>query len=284
MIWKIRGKEVPLDKTLLVGVLNLTPDSFSDGGDLLDPARAVARAGELIEAGADILDVGAESTRPGADPVSSDDELLRLLPVLQALCKHYSVPLSVDTTKPEVAYVCLQEGAHIINDVSGSGSQFDVSMAHMARDFGAGLIMMHRRGTAETMQSLTAYDDVIAEVVTELRDGVDQALSTGLDKSSVVIDPGLGFAKTAEQNLQILRNIERFNILDLPVMIGPSRKSFLGTVTGREVHGREYATAAVVAYAVMKRIPLVRVHQVGAMRDVVKIIQAIEGEKYVRTF
>lgn len=276
MIWQLKQEAVSFERTVVMGILNLTQDSFSDGGRYLDPEAAFKQALKLVEDGADILDLGAESTRPGAHPVTEEEELERLLPVLEKIREKVAVPISIDTTKPEVARKCLAAGAAIINDVSGL-KRSGAAMAKVVKESGAGLILMHSRGTPETMQTLTDYEDVMAEVLTELRDSVGTALAAGIDKEAIVIDPGLGFAKTAEQNLEILRNLKSLNELGFPVMVGPSRKSFIGQVTGRQTQEREFGTAACVATAVSQGAQILRVHEVGAMRDVIRMTEAIRG-------
>ena len=276
MIWKIRNNTVSFGRTLIMGVLNITPDSFSDGGCYLDPDAACAQAVKLVAEGADILDLGAESTRPGALPITEQEELQRLMPVLERIRKEISAPLSIDTVRPEVAKRCLEAGADIINDVSGlkrSGPE----MAKIAGKFGAGLVLMHRRGTPTTMQTLTDYGDVVADVISELRESIQIATEAGLDREHLVIDPGFGFAKTVKQNLEILKKISVFHELGLPVLAGPSRKSFIGQVTGRQATDREFGTAACVAVCVTGGVQILRVHDTGAMWDVIKIIEAIKG-------
>jgi len=283
MIWKIRDRTIELRKPLIMGVLNLTPDSFSDGGQWLPHSKAIHHAVSMVESGAAILDLGGESTRPGAPAVSVEEELGRVLPIVEELNRELNVPLSVDTTKLEVARACLDAGAHIVNDVSGlkdSGPE----MAALVRDYQAGLILMHRRGSPQTMQTQTHYDQVSDDVLEELRESLSYAFDAGVDRDQIVIDPGLGFAKTAEQNVQIIRELEKFHTLDLPIMLGPSRKSFIGHVTGRDVHKREFGTAAVVAIAIMKGVHVIRVHEVEAINDVISMVDAIRGETYVRTF
>ena len=277
-----------------MGVLNLTPDSFSDGGECQSPESALERGLKLIEEGADILDLGAESTRPGALPVSGEEELSRLVPVLEKLRQRTDIPISIDTTKPQVARACLEKGADIINDVSGlrpfravgpeglrdSGE----AMAQAVRDFSAGLVLMHRRGTPQTMHSFARYQDTAGEVASELEESLQFAERLGLRAEQIVLDPGLGFAKNAAQNFEILENIEKFHALGRPLVLGPSRKSFIGEVTGRTVGDREFGTAAVVAFGVMKGIQIFRVHEAGPMRDVIRMTEALRGERYVGTF
>ena len=258
-----------------MGILNVTPDSFSDGGRYLDPEAALRQALKLVEEGADILDIGAESTRPGALSVTGREELGRLLPVLTRIRKEASVPLSIDTVRPEVARQCLEAGADIINDVSGlkcSGAE----MARLAGEFGAGLVLMHSRGTPETMQTLTDYGDVVADVLNELRESIKIATDAGLDRDHLVVDPGLGFAKTPEQNLEILKHISKFQELGFPVLAGPSRKAFIGRVTGRVAADRAFGTAACVAVCVTGGVQILRVHDAGAMRDVIRMTEAIQ--------
>ncbi|MFH1207949.1 MAG: dihydropteroate synthase [Candidatus Omnitrophota bacterium] len=275
MIWKIRANTVSFSRTLLMGILNITPDSFSDGGRYLDPETASAQALKLVGEGADILDLGAESTRPGALPVTNREELERLLPVLKRIRKEVLVPISIDTVSPEVAKRSLEAGADIINDVSGL-RRSGPDMTKIVRKFGAGLVLMHSRGTPETMGMLTHYGNIVTDVMTELRESIRIATEAGIDREQIVVDPGLGFAKTTEQNLEIMKDLGAFHGLELPVMLGPSRKSFIGQVTGRETTEREFGTAACVASAVMNGIQIIRVHDVKAMRDVVRVTESIK--------
>jgi dihydropteroate synthase len=277
LIWKIRQNTVSFGRTLLMGILNITPDSFFDGGRYLDPEAAVTQAAKLVEAGADILDLGAESTRPGSPPVPAKEELERLLPVLKRIRKEVSVPISIDTVSPEVAKECLEAGADIINDVSGL-KRSGLDLAKVVRKFAAGLVLMHSRGTPETMQTLTGYGDVVTDVMSELRESVRIAMDAGIDREQIVIDPGLGFAKTVDQNLEILKKINVFQELGFPVLAGPSQKSFIGKVTGREANDRSFGTAACVAACVGGGVQILRVHEVRAMRDVVLMTEAIKGD------
>ena len=258
-----------------MGILNITPDSFSDGGRYLDPEAASAQALKLVGEGADILDLGAESTRPGAKPVTSREELERLLPVLKRVRSEVLVPISIDTVSPEVAKKALEAGADIINDVSGL-KRSGPDMTKVVRKFGAGLVLMHSRGTPETMGMLAHYGNTVADVLTELRESIQIATKAGIDREQIVVDPGLGFAKTTEQNLEIMKDLGAFHALELPVMLGPSRKAFIGQMTGREAGEREFGTAACVASAVMNGIQIVRVHDVKAMRDVVRVTESIK--------
>lgn len=283
MDWSLRDRIFPLQKTKLMGVVNVTPDSFSDGGRYCIKEKAIEQGLNLIEAGADILDLGAESTRPGACSVSSNDELSRLLPVLKDLRAKTQIPISIDTTKADVAKICLEAGADIINDVSGldfSGK----AMAEVIKQYQAGFVLMHRRGNPMTMQSMSSYEDVVEDVFVELKACLNQALDWGIEKEKIVIDPGIGFAKDTQQNIKLIANINRFFDLGHPVLLGPSRKRFIGDLTGKQVNDREFGTAAVVAWAVLQEVPLVRVHDIDSIKDVLKILEAIQGAKHVRTF
>ncbi len=278
MIWKLRHETVTFERTVLMGVLNLTKDSFSDGGRYLDPEAAFQKATELVADGADILDLGAESTRPGAQLVPAEEEAGRLLLVLKRVLEALKVPVSIDTTKPEVARTCLEAGAAAINDVSGL-KRSGTAMARVVKEFGAGLILMHSRGTPETMQTLTDYADVVADIKKELSQSVALATDAGIERDAIVVDPGLGFAKTAEQNFEILRDLGSFKQLGFPVIVGPSRKSFIGQVTGRGPQDREFGTAACVTAAVFQGVHGVRVHEVGAMRDVIRVAESLRGPR-----
>jgi dihydropteroate synthase len=284
MIWKAGRFDLDCSKTLVMGVVNLTPDSFSDGGRYGTPEQAVRHALSLVDQGADIVDLGAESTRPGAAEVSEADELDRVLPVLEALRKDCGVPISVDTTKPGVAARCLDLGADVINDVSGlesSGPQ----MAETVRGYGAGLVLMHRRGCPRTMQGLAHYQNVVEEVLAGLEQSIRKALDAGIERERLAVDPGIGFSKNAQQSVEIIRHLEAFLRLELPVVLGHSRKSFIGALTGKETGSREFGTAAVSAYAVLKGIHILRVHDAEHTRDVICVVEKLRGEEtYVGTF
>jgi len=282
MRWSIPSGVLDVSRPLLVGILNVTPDSFSDGGQFQDAAQAADQALRLIQEGADILDVGAESTRPGAQAVSTDEECRRILPVLKKIKAASAAPVSIDTTKAEVARACLDEGADIINDVSGLAVSGD-AMAALVRDSGAGLILMHRRGNPVTMQSLAVYEDVTGEVYRELAAAFETAVKFGVAREQIVLDPGLGFAKNAGQNFQLLSELERFGDLGRPVLIGPSRKSFLAVTPGALPSERVFGTAAAVTIGYLKGARLFRVHDVRAMREVLQICQAVGGVNHVGT-
>jgi dihydropteroate synthase len=269
--WKIREKTLQLgERTLIVGVLNITPDSFSDGGKYLDPDRAFAHAIDLEEQGADIIDIGAESTRPGAVRISEAEELRRLVPVLKRLHNKLTIPLSVDTYKSAVAQKALDLGADIINDPSAL--TFDPDLARTVGQANAGLILNHMRGSPETWLKLPPLKDAMQVILKELDAAVHRAMRAGLDRKQIVIDPGLGFGKRKEQNAEILAQLETLARLEMPIMTGPSRKHFLAR---ESQEGTEFATAAAVAACVLKGSHLVRVHDVKAMKPVVEVADEI---------
>jgi dihydropteroate synthase len=265
-------------RTLVMGVLNVTPDSFSDGGKFLDVDRAVEHAREMSHAGADIIDIGGESTRPGAVPVSAEEESRRVLPVIERL---RDLVVSVDTTKASVAEKALAAGARIVNDISAL--RFDPRMIDVVRDAGAGVVLMHMQGTPQTMQQRPQYDDVVAEVRSFLAGRIAFAESRGLKKSQIAVDPGIGFGKTVEHNLQLLARLGEFDSLGCALLVGTSRKSFIGKVLGapraapgREADERLWGTAATVAWAVAQGAHVVRVHDVAEMADVVRMVEAVK--------
>jgi len=274
MQWAIRGSVYEMTRPLVMGILNMTPDSFSDGGLFLDPERACAEAEKMIAEGADILDLGAESTRPGAEPVSSEEELKRLLPVLRKIAGKLKAVLSIDTTKHDVARICLAEGAHIINDVSGLAESGE-AMGRLIAESNAGLILMHRRGTPKTMQGLARYGDVTREVLEEIRERLLEARSFGIRDEQVVIDPGFGFAKDTAQNFKLLKHLEVFAEFKRPLLAGLSRKSFIGKATGREAADRDFGTAAALTLAYERGAQIFRVHHVRAARDVLNVCEAV---------
>ncbi|HZS11406.1 MAG TPA: dihydropteroate synthase [Nitrospirales bacterium] len=275
---RCRGHVLPVDeRVLLMGVLNVTPDSFSDGGVYVAPATAVQRAITMVEEGADLIDIGAESTRPGADPVDAAEEWRRLEPVLHELSRRLTVPISIDTTKADIAQRALDAGAAMINDVSGL--QADPRMARTVAGANAGVVLMHRRGTPKTMQSLTQYDDVVEEVRAALAERLTAAQEAGIALDGILLDPGIGFGKNLPQNLALLANLERLLTLNRPLLAGPSRKAFIGTLTGRDIAARMPGTAAAVALAVAYGARVVRVHDVGPMRDVVRVAEAIRSAR-----
>lgn len=261
-------------RTLVMGIVNVTPDSFADGGRFLDPARAAEQALALEAAGADLLDVGGESTRPGAESVPAGEELRRILPVLDRLAGQARAPIAVDTYKAEVAEAALDHGAAIINDVSGLAS----GPARAAAAAGAPLVLMHNRGGSRDMYRHASYGDVGAEVAAELGAGVDRAVAAGLPREQIVVDPGLGFAKRAQATFAALAALPSLRRLDRPILVGPSRKSFLAAALGDRPPGdREWGTASAVAAAAWLGAHIVRVHRVDAHRDVVRVADAIRA-------
>jgi dihydropteroate synthase len=251
-------------------VLNVTPDSFSDGGRFLDPDRAFARAIEIEEQGADIIDVGAESTRPGATPVSAAEEIRRLIPVLKRLRGKLAVPISVDTYKAEVAELAMAHGAEIINDPTGL--TFEPHLAKVAVQHDAGLVVNHMRGRPETWAKLPPLRDVMGTIERELEATVNRARHAGVDRTRIVIDPGIGFGKRKEQNSEILARLGKLARLELPVLVGPSRKSFLTQQTEEQTR---FATAAAVTVSVLAGAHIVRVHDIAEMRAAVEIADEV---------
>ena len=258
-------------KTLVMGVLNVTPDSFSDGGRYLDVESATERGVRMVEQGADIIDLGGESSRPGSARIGVDEELRRVLPVLEALVERVSVPISIDTLKPPVARRCLEAGASIVNDIRGLRDPQMLSVAAAAR---ASVVIMHMRGEPATMQLNTAYGDVVAEVCSFLEAQSERARQAGIRE--IAVDPGLGFGKSAEQNFELLARLGEFRALGCPILVGPSRKSFLGSLPSRlPVHERLEGTLAAVAAAVINGAAAVRVHDVRQCRRAVDVADAI---------
>ena len=265
-------------RALIMGVLNVTPDSFSDGGRFLDVDHAVAHAREMVHAGAGIIDVGGESTRPGAAPVIAEEELRRVLPVVKRL---RDLVVSVDTTKAMVAERVLAAGARIINDVSAL--RLDPQMVDVVREAGAGVVLMHMQGTPQTMQERPRYNDVVEEVCTFLEERIRFAEARGLKKMQIAVDPGIGFGKTVEDNLRLLARLDEFSSLGCPVLVGTSRKSFIGKViaplgagTERKADDRLWGTAGTVAWAVAHGARILRVHDVAEMSDVVRMVEAVQ--------
>lgn len=259
-----------------MGILNVTPDSFSDGGRYSTPDEALARAETMLSAGADILDVGGESTRPGASEVSEAEELGRVIPVIRAIRERMDVPVSIDTQKAAVADAALAAGADIINDVSAGES--DASMFDVARKHGAGFVLMHMRGTAQTMQDDPTYDNVVRTVMEYLADRRDAALAAGIERDAMVVDPGIGFGKTTSHNVELLSAIGSFHELELPVLIGLSRKRFLGELTGQDVNGRMIPGIAGMVMAIAAGAHIARVHDVRESRDAAQVADRLTEE------
>jgi dihydropteroate synthase len=262
------------ERTLVMGILNITPDSFSDGGTHLDVDRAVAAGLRMVEEGADILDIGGESTRPGADSVGADEELRRVLPVVERLASLTPALLSIDTYKAVVGREAVARGAAIINDISGL--LYEPALGSVAAETGAALILMHTRGRSHEMYELAVYADVVSEVKAELETAVARAMAAGVRREQLILDPGFGFAKRAGHSYSLLARLPELSALDLPVLSGPSRKSFLKEPLGeRSPAAREWGTAAAVAASVLGGAHIVRVHNVAAMTDVVRVADRI---------
>ena len=262
------------ERTLIMGILNVTPDSFSDGGLFVSVDDAVAQTERMVSEGADIIDVGGESTRPGAEPISAEEEISRVVPVIETLARRFPVPLSVDTTKSEVARAALDAGAAIVNDISAL--RFDFYVADAVARAGAGLVLMHSRGTPATMHRMPPVADIMEEVVGSLRASIHMAERRGVKSESIVIDPGIGFGKTQPHNLTLLRDIKRFTELGRPVVVGASRKSFVGKITGEPDPARRlFGTAACIAWCVANGSAVLRVHDVGPMSQVIRMTRAI---------
>jgi dihydropteroate synthase len=264
-----------------MGIVNATPDSFSDGGRFLDPAAAVSQALRLAEEGADLVDLGGESTRPGAPPVLADEELRRVVPVIERLrARGFPLPISVDTTKGTVARAALAAGADLVNDVSGLG---DPELGRAVAEARVPVVLMHTRGTPADMQARAVYADVAAEVEAELRIVLARAVAAGIDPAAVILDPGIGFAKTAAQNLELLARLGELRALGRPLLVGPSRKSFIGTLTGAPVEDRLPGTVAAVTVCVLAGVELLRVHDVAACRQAALVAAAVRDAGASRT-
>lgn len=256
------------ERTLIMGIVNVTPDSFSDGGEFLDPGKAAERCFQLVEEGADIVDVGGESSRPGAGGVSADEELRRVMPVLEKVSGKIGAPVSIDTVKPRVAREALSAGASMLNDISGLR---DEEMISVAADYGAAVVVMHMKGAPRTMQDNPHYDDLMTEIIDFLGEGVTLAVSQGVIEDKILVDPGIGFGKTADDNYRIINRLEELRCLGRPIVIGPSRKSFIGKVVKVGPQERVFGTAAAVAWCIANGADIVRVHDVREMKEVAAV-------------
>ncbi len=273
---KLRGKALELGRRpLIMGILNVTTDSFSDGGRFADYDRALAQAFELIAAGADILDVGGESTRPGSDPVALTAEIERVTPIIRAVRERSDIAISIDTTKSEVALQALSAGADIINDVSSL--RFDPDMARVAAESGAPLILMHMLGTPRTMQINPVYESVVSEIIEFLEERMRFAARNGIERSQIIIDPGIGFGKTVAHNLHIIKNLDCFSCMDRPILLGVSRKRFIGSVLGRTEGERELGTAIANAFGIAAGAHILRVHDVAFHREAIRMAEAVRS-------
>jgi dihydropteroate synthase len=278
--WKIAGRSLSLgERTLVMGILNVTPDSFSDGGKYLSPDRALAQAERMISDGADIIDVGGESTRPGGGTTPTEEELRRVIPVIESLAKTSLVPISIDTTKSEVANAALEAGAEIVNDISAL--RFDYRIADEAARTGAGLVLMHSRGTPATMHRLPPVPEILSEVIAGLTSSVTMAERRGVKRESIVLDPGIGFGKSLDQNLELIAKLDQIaaHFRDLPILVGPSRKSFIGRLLeGAKANERVHGTMAAVTAAVLHGASLVRVHDVKEAVETLRVADAIRRQ------
>jgi dihydropteroate synthase len=274
--WRAGAHTLTLgERSLVMGVLNVTPDSFFDGGAYTDHDQAIRRGLQMEEEGADLIDVGGESSRPGAVPVGATEEIRRIAPVIEALAGRLRVPISIDTTRSETARVALAAGAAIVNDISAL--RLDPSLAEVAAEAGAGLVLMHMRGEPRTMHKLPPAADILMDVEACLLEAIGSARERGVDHEAIVLDPGIGFGKTVAQNVELLASLGRLAALDRPLLVGTSRKSFLGGLTGRGPAERRDATVASLAVAVLCGAHIVRVHDVDAARDAVRVADAVLG-------
>lgn len=257
-----------------MGILNLSPDSFYDGGRWTDVEEAVHHAKEMVRWGADIIDVGGESTRPGSQSISVDVEKKRVLPVIERLIQEVDIPISIDTYKADVAEACLQLGVHMVNDISGL--RFDPRMVEVVARYDSALIIMHIKGRPKDMQNDPQYHDLIGEIIEYLREGIELATSQGVPKQKIIVDPGIGFGKTVSHNLEIIKRLSRFRVLESPLLIGPSRKSVIGKVLNLDVDERLHGTSALVALSIMNGANMVRVHDVREMVEVARMVDAVK--------
>jgi dihydropteroate synthase len=260
-------------QTLLMGVLNVTPDSFSDGGLFLDREKAIAQGLKMVEEGADLIDIGGESTKPGSKPLGLEEELRRVIPVIEALAKEVDVPISIDTYKSTVAKKAIEAGAQMINDISGL--HFDPDLAHVASKEDVPLILMHTRGTPEAMQKDVHYESLFSEILQYLRESIQRAESAGLDPGQIVIDPGIGFGKNLEDNLLIIKNLQEFRILGKPILLGTSRKTFIGKILHAEVTERLEGTLSSIAIGVLNGAHIIRCHDVLEAKKAISVADAI---------
>lgn len=262
------------EKTYLMGILNVTPDSFSDGGEFNTLDAALAQAQHLVDAGADIIDIGGQSTRPGAEEISEEEECDRTLPIIAAIRSLLSTPISIDTTRASVAQKAIAAGADLVNDISGG--TFDPDMFPVVAQLGVPMVLMHMRGTPQTMQKLTDYQDLIGEIYQFFETQINTAVVAGILRSHLIVDPGIGFAKTSQQNIEILQQLPRFHDIDLPILVGVSRKSFIGNILNKpDPKDRVWGTAAASCSAIASGTDILRVHDVLEMADVSRVADAI---------
>ena len=261
-------------KTHVMGILNVTPDSFSDGGRYLEKKKAIEHGIAMARDGADIIDVGGESTRPYSKKISLNEEMERVIPVIEVLKKELNIPICIDTYKSEIAKMAIQAGASMINDISAF--RFDPDLISVVRESGVPVILMHMKGTPDNMQDNPTYDDLISEILGFLKSAVDRALNGGIRKDMIIIDPGIGFGKTFDHNLEIINALRRFQSLGRPILLGTSRKAFIGHILDKEPHERDTGTMATITAGVMNGAHIVRVHDVKKGVETVKVIDAIK--------
>jgi dihydropteroate synthase len=272
-VWQLRTRRLELPKRpMLMGVINVTPDSFSDGGRFLDPAAALVQALKLVDEGADLLDIGGESTRPYSEPISAEEELRRVLPVVEAVCAQIHVPVSIDTSKAAVVRAAVDAGVEIINDVTALTG--DPQMLKVAVETRVGICAMHMQGTPQTMQDKPSYRDVVCDIMHFLRDSRDMLLAAGVTQDRICLDPGIGFGKTAEHNLKLLANCVRFHELGCPLMIGHSRKGFIGHVLGNKSADRLPGTIGVACALAAQGVQILRVHDIAPLRQALQLFAA----------
>jgi dihydropteroate synthase len=265
-------------KTYIMGILNVTPDSFSDGGQYFDKSAAIKRAIQMVEDGADIIDIGGESTRPGSQPLAIEEELRRTLPVIEALTKEINAPISIDTYKSEVAKRALDAGAAMVNDISGL--RFDPEMPKVVSAYKVPVVIMHIKGTPKDMQKNPVYEALIPEIMDYLRESIKSAKESGIAEDMIIIDPGIGFGKTFEHNLEIIHNLYNFTLLEKPVLVGLSRKAFIGKILGDVPAGeRLEGTASAIAISIINGANIIRVHDVKEMAKVAKVANAVKSMK-----
>ncbi|MGB9716542.1 MAG: dihydropteroate synthase [Thermodesulfovibrionales bacterium] len=265
-------------KTYIMGILNITPDSFSDACLYFDKSSAIERAYQIVEEGADIIDIGGESTRPGSEPIPIKEELRRVVPVIEAVSKNINIPISIDTYKSEVARAALDAGASIVNDISGL--RFDPKMSEVVSEYKVPVVIMHIKGTPKDMQKNPIYEALIPEIMDYFRSSIRMGIQAGISEDLMIIDPGIGFGKTFEHNLEIINNLHEFALLKKPILIGPSRKAFIGKILGdAPVSERLEGTAAAIAISIIKGANIIRVHDVKEMVKVAKVADAIKRER-----
>ncbi len=261
-------------RTYLMGILNITPDSFSDGGQFNTMQSAIAQAQYMIDHGADIIDIGGQSTRPGAEQISFSEEFQRVIPIIKAIRQQFSIPVSIDTTRAKIAQEAIAVGADIINDISGG--TFDEEMLTVAGRLDVPIILMHMRGNPQIMQQMTDYQDLVPDITDFLSHQIQKAIACGVDSSKIIIDPGIGFAKTPEQNIELLRRLSEFKALKVPILLGTSRKSFIGKIINqKDPQKRVWGTAATCCSAIMSGADILRIHDVAEIYDVSRVADAI---------